>query len=350
MVCKLNNNFFIKNEHSFYFAHPLYFDKCVKTGYNVFITDLHNKYDKNYLLNKACRTFVTYNISYKLFRKSLEFKMKKLRILAILTCVMVICNFGAVFAELTPQQIVDQFNSLNGPNGWSFHFGLVAESYFAAADPTIRPDLSAYHSYALSTTITSGVYQPCFSTFCVEPNSPSVLSGKAKLSFTDGNSTRVTNGNNAVSVGTAFLYQQFATASFSSSLFEYTNQTQRAEDYFLLRDTLQALMSPQDILDWTSNKFYDYLLGINGSAEYWTDIYNPGERYTEIGDYAIFVMNITKSDGTGECQDFLYIAKADYSMTHPDVPEPTTILLWTMGVGAFGLGYRHRKSTKIALT
>ena len=267
--------------------------------------------------------------------------MKKLILSVILSSVLSMTNYGTAFSELTPQQIVDQFNSL-GENGWSFHYGLVAESYFAAANPNIRPDLSAYHSNALSTTYTAGVYQPCFSTFCVEPDSLSVLSGKAKLNFTDGNSTRVTYDNKALSVGAAFLYQQFATSSFTSALFEYRNTTQRSEDYFMLRDTLRALMSPQALtIEWASNKFFTYLLTINDNRDYWASVYNPGQRYDEIGDYAIFVMNITKSDGTGEHQDFLYIAKADYSQ---NVPEPATLLLWVLGsTCAFGLGYRRRQ-------
>ena len=257
---------------------------------------------------------------------------------------MAMCNFGAVFAELTPQQIVNQFNSLNGPNGWSFSSGSNTERYFASSNAAFTPDLSAYHAYARGTLANS------FRTFCVEPNSSSVAgSGAAKLNFTDGNSTRVSIDNKAVSVGAAFLYQQFATASFTTSLYDYTNVSQRSSDYSSLLTTLRALMTPQGALNWTTNKYLDYLLSLNDSKEYWTGVYNPGERYREIGDYAIFVMNISNSSGTGEYQDFLYIARADYGNSSTDAPEPATLLLWAMGAGAFGLGYRRRQLKKNAL-
>jgi len=268
--------------------------------------------------------------------------MKKLRISVILLSVMAISNIDAVFAELTPQQIVDQFNSLSGPNGWSFTSGIYTERYFASANAAFTPDLSAYYAYAHGTLANS------FRTFCVEPNSPSIASsGTAKLNFTDGNSTRVSIDNKAVSIGTAFLYKQFATASFAPSLYDYTNASQRSSDYSSLLTTLRALMSPQGSLDWTTNKYLRYLLSLNDSREYWTSIYNPGDRYTEIGDYAIFVMNISNSSGTGEYQDFLYIAKAQYP--NNGVPEPATLLLWTLGAGTLGFGYRRRRRDKTDL-
>jgi len=265
--------------------------------------------------------------------------MKTIKFSVLLAVAITLVNCGIVCADLTPNQIVAQFNGL-GTNGWSFTSGSSTERYFAPANAAFTPDRSAYHPNALGTGTNR------FHTFCIEPNSPSLASsGTAVLNFSGGNSTRVSIDNKAVSVGTAFLYQQFATGAFSSSLYNYTNASQRASDYSVLLSTLRVLMEPQTYgsLNWSTNKFLAYLLTVNPNQSYWTGVYNPGIRYNEIGNYAVFVMNIHNASGGGEYQDFLYIARADYGGGGGGVPEPATLLLWTLGgIGAFGVG-RYRK-------
>ena len=265
--------------------------------------------------------------------------MKNLKNFVLLAVVLTCINCGLARADLTPSEIVAQFNGL-GSNGWSFNSGASTERYFSSTNANYTPDLSAYHANA------RGTGSNRFLTFCVEPNSGSVAStGTAKLNFSGGNSTRVSYDNKAVSVGTAFLYKQFATGAFSSNLYNYTNASQRSSDYSTLLSTLRALMSPQGSLNWSSNKYLAYLLTINSSQSYWTGVYNPGQYYDEIGNYAIFVMNVRNANGTGEYQDFLYISKADYGKGG-EVPEPATILLWTLGMGAFGIGHYRKRNKK----
>ena len=185
-----------------------------------------------------------------------------------------------------------------------------------------------------------------FHSFCVEPNVGSVASsGTAKLNFIDGNSTRTDSDGKAVSVGTAFLYQQFATGAFTSDLYNYDNSSQRSTDSGLLLAALRNLMSPQAGLNWTGNKFLTYLLAINSDQSYWTSVYNPAQYYEDIGNYAVFVMNISSTSGVSGYQDFLYIAKADYG--NAAVPEPATVLLWSLGsLGVFGASQYRKRNRK----
>ena len=266
--------------------------------------------------------------------------MKALKFVVLLAGVLTFINGGMVRAELTPIEIWNNFNSL-GTHGWSFNSTTTLsnpERYFAPSNAAFVPDLSAYHANARGSAPNS------FLSFCIEPNVGLVtVAGTAKLNFSDGNSTRVSSDNKAISVGTAFLYQQFATGAFDTSLYNYTNSTQRSSDYSSLLGVLRSLMVPNGTLNW-SNKFLGYLLTINSDQNYWTAIYDPGQRYNEIGDYAVFVMNISDPNGAGEYQDFLYIAKADYGHSNGEVPEPAMILLWTLGsIGTLGVRqYRKR--------
>ena len=268
--------------------------------------------------------------------------MRKNQLSTLLALALMVISGGIVRAELTPNEIVARFSS-SGTYGWSFTSSLLGTGERAFTGPA-GFNVSGAYINGTSTDINS------FNSFCIEPNVGSIASiGTAKLNFSGGNSTRRDSDQSAVSVGAAFLYRQYATGTFASSLYDYASTSQRTTDSSLLRDTLRALMNPQSgTLDWTGNKLLAYLQTVNGDRTYWTGVYNPNQRYDEIGDYAIFAMNIKSTTGTGQYQDFLYIAKADYGNGGGNgVPEPATFLLWSLGsFGALGVSRYRRVSTK----
>jgi hypothetical protein len=154
-----------------------------------------------------------------------------------------------------------------------------------------------------------------------------------------------------LSVGAAFLYKQYATGAFSTNLFDYYSQnTLRRFDASGLWHAMNHL-NVGLALQNDSQKFIDYLLNIKDDWEYWTGAYNVNQRYDEIGDYAVFIMNLTG-------QDRYYIANAYYQpVTPPDpdpngVPEPATLLLWTLGglgvTGSSWLRTRNKKKLQLA--
>ena len=265
--------------------------------------------------------------------------MKKLQLSTLLAVAVTVIGTGMIRAELTPNEIVNNFNSI-GTYGLSFSSGGISGTNERLFTGPAGQDISGAYFNGTSTAVNT------FHSFCVEPNVGSVASsGTAKLNFTGGNSTRIDSDGKAVSVGTAFLYTQFATGAFTSSLYNYTNSSQRTSDSSLLLTTLRSLMSPQGTINWTSNKFLAYLLTINSDQSYWTGVYNPAQYYDEIGNYAVFVMNIHNTSGTGQYQDFLYIAKADYGKGA--VPEPATVLLWSLGsLGVFGVSQYRKRNKK----
>ena len=256
----------------------------------------------------------------------------------------------SAFADLTVSQIVSTFNGLGTGDTLSFSSSLpgTGERRFSAPGGLDYTNFAAaYQSGANGTSLTPS----SFNSFCIEPNVPTVAaSGTARLNYSGGNSSRTDSDGKAVSVGTALLYQQYATGAFNSSLYNYANTAQRTADSDMLTRTLRYLMAPQSEppLSWTNNKYLAYLLTINSNQDYWTGVYDPSRRYNEIGDFAVFVMNIRNTSGTPS-QDFLYIARVDYS-NGGQVPEPATMLLWSIGgIGLVGTWARQRRMKKLTV-
>ena len=276
--------------------------------------------------------------------------MRTLKFAALLAVALFAMNSGMVRADLTPNEIVSYFNSLNAIGGSGMMYSsspqATGERRFTVAGVFDVSDLAT--AYRTGTIGTSGGTNS-FNSFCIEPNATSVLgSGLARLNYS-GNSTSVDSDGKSVSVGTALLYKLYATGEFASNLYDYSNTTQRTQDSAALTQVLRNLMVPGSISqsDWNTNKYLQHLLSINANQSFWTQVYDPGRLYGEIGNYAVFVMNITNTTGTGGFQDFLYIARADYGGSN-GVPEPATMLLWTLGsIGTLFGGY-YRKRNKIA--
>jgi hypothetical protein len=99
--------------------------------------------------------------------------------------------------------------------------------------------------------------------------------------------------------------------------------------------------------DWTNNVYLDMLLQINPDQSYWTTAYNANQRYDLIGDYSVFVMTVTLSNGA-RGQDFLYISKA--TTTGAGTPEPASLLLWSLGgLGCLIASWKRRRQKRLRL-
>ena len=88
-------------------------------------------------------------------------------------------------------------------------------------------------------------------------------------------------------------------------------------------------------------------MSLNDDPLYWTAHYNLLQNYDVMGDYLVFIMTVTDPNGGNtHFEDFLYHATKTDNPTPPrrpddppgngDVPEPATVLLWTLG----SLGFR----------
>ena len=271
-------------------------------------------------------------------------KMKTLRFSTFLACALAVVSYGVALADLTPQQIKTQFDGL-GANGWSFNSSQSPEKVFSATNAASVPDLSAYIA---STRGSGGTANYSFYSFCANGALGSTASGTATLSYnpTTGVSQNASGG--VLSVGAAYLYKQYATGQLAS--FDYATLPQnapRSTDASLLASALSILMT-RNVTTINNavptNKYIAAMLQVN-TAAYWANTYSLNQRYAEIGDYAVFIMNIRNASGAST-QDFFYVAKADLG-DGGQVPEPATLLLWSLGsIGTVGVGYYRQRNKK----
>lgn len=244
----------------------------------------------------------------------------------ILALTILAFGSGTVYADLNAWDIYNDFNSLNGGQGYRFttssdkdingnaEFTLVTEQGFNDVDTT---------AYVLPY---GGV--SFFKTFCVEPNASTAGDLVGKLNYDNG--TTATSQGFALTLGAAVLYKEYATGNRPT---------------VSLETAIQTLMGIKYLTNWAANPHLLYLLAINSNKSYWTQVYDPGQYYDEIGDYSIFVMNVVTANNGDNRQDFLYIAETN---SGGDVPEPTTILLWSLGgMGLAGISrMRKRRLSK----
>jgi hypothetical protein len=276
-----------------------------------------------------------------------------------------------VDAALTASDIATAFNGLNegriGGSGFHFNHDPQANaSYYDHAWGVLKlynhgdytpADLSAYRNGVLST-------------FCIQPNIPIIpeVGGVkqnydhfvARLNYSRDNNdpqkyiTKTTNdpsGDKVLKVGAAFLYKEFVLGNLDY-LWDTSNPDYNpvaGEHYSnyvtfekAVRDAIRYILGYQgDVSGYNTPVLYrliDYLTerGIYGNYEnIWSQVYYLNEHYdwmVEGNDYYyVFVMDVfaVMNDGsTLVSQDFLYLAKAEGT---GEVPEPATILLWTIG-------------------
>ena len=263
-------------------------------------------------------------------------KYSKYLAIAMLVCLGTLTLQQAARADLTVGDIVSQFNGLNGGRGYMFTYSSVSNEGQMKLTGTTMPPTTAYASS------TSGANY--FNSYCVEEGTSITNNAQysAQLNYS-GNSTKNSTGN-ALTLGAAYLYQQYAAGTPAG--FNYSN---RAASAAALQSAMHILTT-QPYTSWgNSNTFLNQLLAQNTQA-YWLQAYDPGTRYNEIGDYSVFVMQVKSITGTGDYQDFVYVAKVAGPPSN-DVPEPATMLLWlTGGLSALGFGYakKRRKMTSLA--
>ena len=276
----------------------------------------------------------------------------------VFASMLVFALSSAVLADFNAATFVNQFNSANAGNGVHFTWSL-SESY-NETQLNFTPgavNLSAYNSNT-SGTYTTGVNpgnygKQYFRTFCVEPNittGPSYgqLSYNTATKKSSVSSTNSAYNDKAVNLGTAVLYSQFASGALLD--YSYTNTSLRPSDALLLQDAIRTTMgiTTNYTNNWAGNKYLNQLLNSNyvqgldyaAKVKYWMGDYDPNQHYSEVGNYAVFVLNMTSSATKANWQDHLYVVKADYDT---GVPEPATLLFWLGGLTFAGAKLRRRK-------
>lgn len=248
---------------------------------------------------------------------------------------------ASVFADLNANEIYSLFNTMNGGQGFRFSYS-ASSSLVSLTTPTggfENVDNSAYINGRGGFVGTPA--RSYFYSFCLAPNLQVLTDGLGRINYDPVSGRSVTSQGNALTLGAAFLYKEYATSLTPLGMTGNVNATELAL-------ALRALMGISVVTDWTQNIYLNRLLALN-SRTHWTQPYYANQRYSEIGDYSIFAMNVTNANGTGQYQDFIYIARAT-----PDdvVPEPAMLLLWTLGgMGLYGSSVaRKRRLKKLALS
>ena len=293
--------------------------------------------------------------------------MKKLLFGLSLVIALSFCNVvqadKIADTNLGAQKIKDAFNAINNEKGYYFlEYAPIRNDNFNNAYGV--SELCYYNGGEVDLSAYSG---NIWMTFCSQPDVPSYYSAygtgeyySGKLSY-GSNSTFNTANNpqksHSLSVGSAYLYTQYIVGDLSQ---QFTDVE--------VGDALRYLMGYRGggtgdpdlglkINGWTNtenNKVLYYLLSINSSKEYWTSTYDPNSYYTEIGNYSVFVLNVLAQPGNRYTQDLLYLANAadPYNEGTGGVPEPATVLLWTLGgMGLAGSSWaRQRRGKKPAVS
>jgi len=259
-------------------------------------------------------------------------------VIPIVAILLTVAASQSVYADLNAREIRDRFNSMNGGQGFSF-----------IPDVLQRPTLLTLTTQAGSQNVDTSAYisgrkgsigsQTFFQTFCVSPQLDVCSVGLGKLNYdeTTGLSKNKQGNGYALTLGAAYLYKEFATSLTPLGITGEINPMDFAQ-------AIRALMATVTVSDWDGNIYLKKLLSINDDYDYWRSLYHANQRYSEIGDYCVFVINVTDSNGEGEYQDFLYIARAEGP---PVIPEPATLLLWSLGsLGLFGTSLARKRRMK----
>ena len=247
------------------------------------------------------------------------------------------------FAQLTATEIVSNFNSMNGGQGFVFDnqtsdAGNVQRLTTGSGYSNF--DTSDYHPLFGSTNF--------FQTFSIQPSTV-VNNGTAMLNYNAVAGTTTTANGTALSYGAALLYSKYATGSLVVT-------DGGAYEFYEALNTLTGNFSSDN---WATNNFLLQLRSMESNTNYWTRSYDPGLIYSETGNYSVFIVQMTDwSDSS--TQNVLYITRStgpaapDWVDEPPPppsgVPEPAMLLFWTFGsLGLTGTSwFRHRNKVKLA--
>jgi hypothetical protein len=296
--------------------------------------------------------------------------------LATVLCLMT--THFSVHAELTAD-VLKQFRK--DFNGNKFY----VESKISRADNNLRTmlfisdsgkvDVSAYHSrlggvYYINNNFQNPSNNNCFVTFMYPPaGMVTTFNGPAVLMYNETKATTFyynsSNREQSLWLGVACLYAQFALGNFGTS--STSNPSFKADEF---RDAIEYLYynDRYDIDTWTGNQYLKYLvakarevqnnplLSVDACAAYWLREYNLLTQYdfSIMGNLSVFLVQIAEMDG-GTVIDYSYALYAvrlvpdesDDPPPQPGVPEPATVLLWTLGcLGLGGMSRLRRRNKK----
>ena len=255
---------------------------------------------------------------------------------AILVAIVFCGNYS--FADFDARNIQQGFDAMNSGDDFIFTFKADSQGgdILTSANGKDDVDITAYSS-PLGRGGFDTLQQSYFRTFCVEPGASvkenEVLIGTLNYELKGTEMVTQTSSGDELTLGAAILYKEFAVDGRSAAS---------------LREAILVLMGMNSITNWANNAHLWYLYKINQDKDVWTANYDPAQYHDMIGDYCVFIMDVVSAtDRQGNRQDFLYIAKVN---TNTDVPEPASLLLWTLGgLGAVSTSWaRKRRLKKLA--
>jgi len=277
----------------------------------------------------------------------------KLFLPTLATALVLVMASAKAYAQPTAAEIFSSFNGLNGDQGFLYNVEtLGGTSNFQRLTSTgSSPDLSVYHP------TTGG--SDFFLTFGVQPNNTNVgSSGIAKLSYNASAGTTTNKDGVALSYGAAYLYSRYADGGL------LVMEGGMANDFSTALNVLNGTIAAGN--NWSSNSFLYQLRTMQSNTDYWTRAYNPGliysDAYSSMGNVSVFILQLNDQSGNASQQDVLYIARSTGPAAPPwdpnqpptpsGVPEPATLLLWTLGcLGLTGTSWvRNRRMMKLAFS
>ncbi|MCL2348600.1 MAG: hypothetical protein FWC50_10125 [Planctomycetaceae bacterium] len=241
-------------------------------------------------------------------------------------------------ADLNASQIATQINAMNGGKGlvttYNTNSMAITQHTFTTTPGYTNPDTSAYGSQTAGSNY--------FKSFCVEPNVYVYNNETVSMMVNYANGKTVTSSGLALTLGAAKLYKDFATMALGN--YDYGNTAgQLANNADQLTTAIHVLIGAVTIANWSQNVYLSQLLAVNSQQSYWTAVYDPGRLYSEIGDYSVFVLNVSDFTTGVDCQDHLFLVKTSGS----SVPEPASVVLWGLGsLGVFGISFARKRKLK----
>jgi len=270
----------------------------------------------------------------------------------------------SAFAELNAGTLVNTFNGMNGGAGFHFTF----RTWGTGTNTTGQIETQA--GYTTNGNVNIGAYTAnssgtttgsnWFRSFCVTPeilisggNYIGTLDWKAGTGVNAGKMISQTSDGKTLSLGAAYLYMLYATSNDGIVLGQSFNAGALSQAINVLNGgnfSYPDVSGWPGVTTWNDNIYLNALLGKLNDTSYWTQAYDARQNdygVAQMGNYSVFVMRVKDSSGV-EKQNFLYIAEATPIIS--GVPEPATMLLWSLGgMGLVGSWVRQRRLKKLAI-